>query len=729
MAGKRVHAHAHVCAFALALALAFALLAAALVRAQPLDLAAAEAALAHGEYAAAEAAVAPLAAAPNAARAQLDLAHLFCETGRYADCARVAETAAASASSPDDAALKAAAHTQRAEALEATGQLDDAERAYRAALAQPQALRARVRLGRLLVARNRRAAAEPLLRAVIDAYNADALGPDRAAGLAYSAMAARALGAMHDANDTFREAAQADPKRVETQLEWAALFTEKYDDKHAAECVLDALKANPHSPEAQAWMARVTLAGSLDFHTAGEALDRALTVNPNLVMAHVTRAGMALHDMELAAADAALDRALAIDPNDLEALSVRAAVRFLADDSEGFTRAKAAVLARNPKFSRLYAIVAEYAEWEHRYADLVSMSRAALALDRNDAVARATLGLNLLRMGEEREGLKELAAAWDRDQFNVQVYNTLNLYEEEIAPNYETFTHGPFRLRLHKAERAILEPYLVPMLDRAYADMQKRYAFVPDGPVSIELYADREQFSVRTTGLPNVGVQGVCFGKVVTGLSPRGGPFNWGQIVWHELSHVFHLQLSNNHVPRWFTEGLAEYETTIARPEWKREDDFLLWQALRNGSFPPLASLNRAFTHARRPEDLMTAYYGAYRIVAYTVKRFGFEKVRPMLVAWGQGKSTNDIVQSVLGVSIEQLDGDFRAQMKTELARFDAEFQLDLSTYADTDALEHAAKVAPLDADAWAALAMARVLDRQFDAGEVAAQQALKLSP
>ena len=34
--------------------------------------------------------------------------------------------------------------------------------------------------------------------------------------------------------------------------------------------------------------------------------------------------------------------------------------------------------------------------------------------------------------------------------------------------------------------------------------------------------------------------------------------------LWHELGHVFPIQMSKNHVPRWFTEGLTEYETTRA---------------------------------------------------------------------------------------------------------------------------------------------------------------------
>ncbi|MFO0653415.1 MAG: hypothetical protein U0326_44755 [Polyangiales bacterium] len=85
--------------------------------------------------------------------------------------------------------------------------------------------------------------------------------------------------------------------------------------------------------------------------------------------------------------------------------------------------------------------------------------------------------------------------------------------------------------------------------------MVRRYGFTPEGPLSIELYADDEHFSVRTSGLPEIGVQGVCFGRVVTAISPRGGPFNWAQILWHELAHASSRSSSRSRVPRWFTEG------------------------------------------------------------------------------------------------------------------------------------------------------------------------------
>ena len=45
-------------------------------------------------------------------------------------------------------------------------------------------------------------------------------------------------------------------------------------------------------------------------------------------------------------------------------------------------------------------IVGEYAEWEHRYDEIVSMMREAVRIDDQDARAHAQLGLNLIRNGD-----------------------------------------------------------------------------------------------------------------------------------------------------------------------------------------------------------------------------------------------------------------------------------------------------------------------------------------
>ena len=128
--------------------------------------------------------------------------------------------------------------------------------------------------------------------------------------------------------------------------------------------------------------------------------------------------------------------------------------------------------------------------------------------------------------------------------------------------------------------------------------MVKRYGFTPETPVQIELYASRENSACARAGCPNIGIQGVCFGQTLAAMSPRAEPFNWGNVLWHELGHVFAIQLSKNHVPRWFTEGFSEYETIVRRPEWRREEDPELLRGASRGRIPAVDAMNRAFTHA-----------------------------------------------------------------------------------------------------------------------------------
>lgn len=733
---------------------------AGVVEAVPTDGAGAEAALVRGSYSIALRAYTQLAHdSSGAARARMLLGvartrFAIAEYDAAADAAIEAAHAAGTGNAPADPALLRDATTLRGEALMARGKLDDAQAAFASIEADPLALRARVMLGRLLMRRGHADLAQPLFNSLIDAYNAGqthqppsanaaVVGERDGQGLMLVAMAARGLGSHSDANYAFQDAAHAEPHSEELQLEWGELFFEKFDAGHAAECVRDALAVNGKSPRAHALLARLALEQGFDFDKARTECDAALAVAPALTSCHVTRAGMALRDMDLAGADAHLARALATDPNDLEALSVAAAVRFLADDAPGFARAKQAVLQRNPSYSRMYSIIATFADWEHRYPEIVAMAREAVALDPDDALAHATLGLNLLRMGDEPAGLLALHDAWDLDQFDVHVYNTLNLYDDVIPQQYESIPAAPLWFRMHREERPALEPYVVPVLRGAYAEMVRRYGFTPSGPVRIEMYATDEHFSVRTSGLPNVGVQGVCFGKVVTAMSPRAGPFNWGNIVWHELAHVFHIQLSHNHVPRWFTEGLAEWETTVAHPSWpgrpagspafdplwRREDDASLYLALTSGRLPAIRDMNQAFTHAKHPEDVLVAYYASSKIVTYIIDRFGEPVLPRMLTAWGQGKRSEQVIQEVLGVSIDELDRDFRAATRQRLAGRATDFTVDIQAYDDLAAYTRAATAAPHDADALGALAVAQLTNGQLPAAEATARRAITITP
>ncbi len=685
-------------------------------------LSAADAALGTSDYEAADAHYRAAAeAVEHRDRALVGLARVALVTGRHDEVVR-----AASQVKVGPLALEAAA--LHGEALRREGRLDEAEAVLRSVERDPAARRARLLLGEVLLQRGRRVEAESVLMTLVADYNDDRITETDAQGLAMVGRAAHLLRAPRDANDAFNEAERAAPADPQTLLWRAELFLDKYDPGHAEEVTKEVLAKAPRHPEALVWLAHVKLSQSLDFDAAERLARKALAVNPKLAPAHFVLAGIALRDMEIEEADRRADAGLGHAPRDLDLLSMKAAIRFLADDEPGFAAAKQRVLEQSAGFTRMFRIIAEFADWEHRYDEVVAMMREAVRMDPDDPKAMALLGLNAIRAGDDAAGLSALQRAFDGDPFDVRVLNTLNLYEKTIPRDYVDVPGPRFRLRYHKDEKPVLERYVPRLLDRAWENFVVAYGFSPKTPVGVELYAERQNFAIRTSGLPNTAIQGVCFGQTLASMSPRHERFNLGMTLWHELAHVFHIQLSKSHVPRWYTEGLAEYETLVERPEWSREQDPALYEGLRTGVLPRVGSMNRAFTRAEDISDIATAYYASSRIVTMLTERHGRAKVREVLAGWGAGKRTEALFGEVFGQTTHAVDEEFRRWVKTDLSRYEKQF-VPVSRPGSYDDTKARAAKSQKDANLQVRFALAALRAGKKDEAEQAVERALRADP
>ncbi len=147
---------------------------------------------------------------------------------------------------------------------------------------------------------------------------------------------------------------------------------------------------------------------------------------------------------------------------------------------------------------------------------------------------------------------------------------------------------------------------------RALATYDKKYQFHLAKPVQVEVYPDHEDFAVRTMGMPGLGALGVTFGYVVAMDSPSGRPpgtFHWASTMWHELSHVYVLNMTNFRVPRWFTEGMAVHEETAASPEWGDRLDPHVIMAIKDKKLLPVAELDRGFVRPSYPAQVVVSYF------------------------------------------------------------------------------------------------------------------------
>ncbi len=674
------------------------------------------------DYARAEKELAAIRGADQAA-AQVALARVYLDQGKHADAERVARAQLGGAQAGFAAATVA-------DILFAQGKAQDAIKLLEPLKGTSGAAGRRVKLalGELKLAVGKRTEAEEPLMKIIEEYNDKTIASTDAEGLAIVGRTAHLLRSPKDANTAFNESERVDKKRVETLLWRGELFLEKYDPGHAEEVVKEALAIAPKNARALVLLAKVKLDQALDFDAADKLVAEALAVDPKRTSAFAVKAGLALRDMDLVGTEKAIAAGLAVNPNELELLSLRATARFLADDRAGFEQGKKDVLAKNPEYARFFQIAAEYAEWEHRYDDIVAMMKDATKLDPEDGRAWGELGLTEMRAGDEKDGVDAIKRAFAKDSFNVRVFNTLNLYEKTIPNDYETIPEGPFKIRYAKDEAKILQRYVPKLLNEAFGSMKARYGFAPTVPVQVELYGSREQFSVRTSGLPNIGIQGVCFGRVLAAMSPKSESFNWGNVLWHELGHVFAIQLSKNHVPRWFTEGLSEYETIARRPEWQRELDPELYTALVKNTLPSAVDMNRAFTHASDGLDVTVAYYAASQMLVFTVETFGMAKVTQALKLWGEGLRTPDVLQKAFSVPASDYDAKFRAWALKKLARFNGQFVWK-ERGKPLEEAQKALTLAPNDPNAHLGVALALLHARKISEATKEIDAALKLDP
>ena len=474
-----------------------------------------------------------------------------------------------------------------------------------------------------------------------------------------------------DANSIFYELREQYPDYAPALLGHAELFLEKEDEAQAGLAIERVLAVNPYHPDALVLSARMDLSSDGNPKKALERARAALSVNPKHVGALRVLAAAYVETEQYDAATEQLEAALALNPRDPETLAFRAALALLREDSRGFKRWMAKALNVNPRYAAGLHEAAELIVRVHRYREAVELDKKAIAIDPEFAPAWVGLGIGLSRLGQDTEANEALQKAFQLDSYNVRAYNMTRFFYD--GPVKEMFWHDvkPFRLRLHRREEGVLKPLVSTLVHEANETYKQKYAFTPKGPLHIEIFPEKSTFEIRTAGYPRLGVHAVCFGHLITSRSPSEGTFNWGMVLWHELAHVWHIQMSQSRVPRWFTEGLAEYETASYRPEWRREMDEVLFSWFQGSRLKSIKEFNSMFIHADGLADVVVAYYYATQVVRFIVSEWGFEVIPEMLKSWGRKKSTDEVFTSVLKTTTAAFDKRLQTWLRdTYFARY-----------------------------------------------------------
>ncbi|MDA0688320.1 MAG: peptidase MA family metallohydrolase [Proteobacteria bacterium] len=568
-------------------------------------------------------------------------------TGNY----QQAESVVADAIEGDDYARFPLLSTQLAEIKRAVGESAEALAIFEAVmegLPEPP-VRTLVQYGSLLQFKGQRSDAYRILDMAVQRYNSGLVFTSE--DVAMVALASWLMGNFYDANSLFDEATRANPNNLEAHALWADLFLEKYNASDAERGYQEALEINNRYVPALVGIARVV--------GDERSLQRALAINPNSIPALETYAQLLMMNGREDEAMAYFTQVLALNPESLKTLSILAAQAALNERMDEYVNYYEQVQAFSPGNAQFLGDIADAFGNNYRFTEAVAYARAALEADPEYWQGYTLLGNNLIRLGEEEEGKANLEIGFENDPFNVLTSNMLKVFD--TLETYATLESEHFKVHMSERDADILWPYLEPLLEEAWDTLTEKYAYEPEGPILIEVFENSEDFAVRSVGLPDIGpLVGICFGKVVTLISPDTLTANWQEIVWHEFMHVITLQMTDNRMPRWLSEGISVWEEREGRPYWGRDQGLDLVRAADQGKLLPVADLNSGFSGARNNADLSFAYFQSYLVVDYIASQYGFDKLVELVKQYAFIKEDSERFSEVFAMDIGEFDAGFR---------------------------------------------------------------------
>jgi tetratricopeptide (TPR) repeat protein len=456
---------------------------------------------------------------------------------------------------------------------------------------------------------------------------------------------------------------QAEPKLREVFLARGELGLAKHDFALAAKAFEEGLKHHPTDPDLLCGLARSHAEGDRTIRV--ESLEAALKANPRHVPSLLILADHRIDSEDYEGALKLLDEIKAVNPWQPEALSLRAVIAHIRNDSVGEQTARDTALKFWPTNPNVYHLIGRKLSEKYRFAEGAAHQRQALAFDPGFLPAKAQLAGDLLRLGDEVEGWQLANEVHEKDAYDVAAFNLVTL--KDTMAKYATLTNEHFIVRMHSKEAAIYGRRTLDLLERAHQKLCAKYGLTLTKPTTVEIFASQKDFGVRTFGMPeNPGYLGVCFGSVVTANSPaanKASTVNWEAVLWHEFCHVVTLTLTKNKMPRWLSEGISTYEERQANPSWGEQLTPRYREMILTNDITPVSRLSAAFLMPKSPLHLQFAYYQASLVVEHIIEQHGVDSLKAVLRDLGDGVFINDALETHTS-PMDKLEKSFTAFAK-----------------------------------------------------------------
>jgi len=443
-------------------------------------------------------------------------------------------------------------------------------------------------------------------------------------------------------DELFTRAIKNDPNCLDAYLAAGDLALAKQDYDLAAGQYRDALKRFGKNSDVHFGLARAFYQS--DRNQMIQSLDAALYINNNHVPSLLLLAEHQIDCEDYAGAGKLLDQAMAVNPWHPEVWAYRAVLAHQANDSEAVKSHREKALKFWPTNPRVDYLIGRKLSQKYRFAEGAAFQRQALKNDPNYLPAKIQLAQDMLRLGDEKEGWKLADEVHKADAYNIEAYNLSNLHDH--LSEFATLEAEGFVVRMDKHEADVYGDMVIDLLQKAKARLCEKYGARLDEPVVVELFPNQQDFAVRTFGMPGgEGFLGVCFGNVITANSPNAQrPISFKALLWHEFCHVVTLNLTQNKMPRWLSEGISVYEELQRDPTWGQQMNPEYRAMILSDKLTPISKLSAAFLSPPTPNHLQFAYYESALVVEFLIERYGLESVKAILADLAKGEEINTAI-------------------------------------------------------------------------------------
>ena len=249
--------------------------------------------------------------------------------------------------------------------------------------------------------------------------------------------------------------------------------------------------------------------------------------------------------------------------------------------------------------------------------------------------------------------------------------------EETASDDVHESAH--FVIRTPKGKDALLAPYALAALERAYAGLTQDLGLQISHKIRVEVYETAKSLAhvspLTVEQIKTSGTIALCKYSRLMLTSPkallRGYP--WLDTISHEFVHYLVTQKGRNAVPIWLQEGLAKFlETRWRGAPGLAEDDMslqLLQSAAKKGTLIPFARMHPSIAMLPSQEAAALAFAEVEAAIRLLYTRGGQAALTELVSAMASGMTDEQAVAQAYGKSFVQFEADWRAEVAKPRAK------------------------------------------------------------